>query len=153
MRQTLFLFAILLAPLAALAEPVFQAREPSLGTFFDQFDVLTLWTWNSDEIPEMEGNLAALENLAPKTARIALGLYFWDFENRRPVPEELMKHQCDLGLKWLREADAGKEITEGLSKPGKDDHDSHLRSSACLAAHDTNGDGSTNCASSAPTPP
>ena len=90
-------------PARKLAAPVFQACEPPLATFFDQFDVLTLWTWNSEEIPELEANLAALEKLAPKHARIALGFYLWDFENRKPVPVELMQHQCDLGLKWLRE--------------------------------------------------
>jgi hypothetical protein len=48
-------------------------------------------------------NLTALERIAPKKARIALGLYIWDYHNKKPVPMELMKHQCDLGLKWLKE--------------------------------------------------
>jgi hypothetical protein len=65
--------------------------------------VLTLWTWNADELPALEKNLAALEAIAPASRRIALGLYMWDFPNRRPVPLELMKHQCELGLKWLHE--------------------------------------------------
>jgi hypothetical protein len=90
-------------PARKFAAPVFQACEPPLATYFDQFDVLTLWTWNSDEIPELEANLAALEKLAAKKARIALGLYLWDFHNRKPVPVELMERQCELGLKWLRE--------------------------------------------------
>jgi len=90
-------------PARKLAAPVFQACEPPLATFFDQFDVLTLWTWNSDELRELEENLVALEKVAPKKARIALGLYIWDFHNKKPVPVELMKYQCDLGLKWLKE--------------------------------------------------
>jgi hypothetical protein len=81
----------------------FKACEPPLANFLDQFDVLTLWTWNSDELPELEENLAALEKIAPKKARIALGLYLWDFVNKKPVSVDLMKHQCDLGLKWLKE--------------------------------------------------
>jgi len=81
----------------------FKACEPPLANFLDQFDVLTLWTWNSNELPELEENLAALEKIAPKKARIALGLYLWDFYNKKPVPVDLMKHQCDLGLKWLKE--------------------------------------------------
>lgn len=76
---------------------------PPLAEFLDLFDVLTLWTWNADELPALEENLAALEAIAPKKARIALGMYIWDFPNRRPVPPDLMKHQCELGLKWLRQ--------------------------------------------------
>jgi len=83
--------------------PGFRGCEPPLADFLDQFDVLTLWTWNSDELRELEQNLVALEKIAPKKARIALGLYIWDFQNRKPVPVELMQHQCELGLKWLRE--------------------------------------------------
>jgi hypothetical protein len=85
------------------AAPTYRGCEPPLASFLDQFDVLTLWTWNSDEIPELEANLTALERIAPKKARIALGLYLWDFHNKKPVPVDLMKHQCDLGLKWLKE--------------------------------------------------
>ena len=81
----------------------FMPCEPPLANFLDQFDVLTLWTWNSDELRELEDNLVALEKIAPKKARIALGIYLWDFYNKKPVPVDLMKHQCDLGLKWLKE--------------------------------------------------
>lgn len=83
--------------------PAYRGCEPPLASFLDQFDVLTLWTWNSDELRELEENLVALEKIAPKNARIALGLYIWDFHNRKPVPVDLMQHQCDLGLKWLQE--------------------------------------------------
>jgi len=83
--------------------PVFRGCEPPLPGFLDLFDVLTLWTWNSDELRELEENLVALEKVAPKNARIALGCYLWDFFNHKPVPVERMRHQCDLGLKWLKE--------------------------------------------------
>ena len=81
----------------------FRSCEPPLAGFLGDFDVLTLWTWDSTEIPELEANLLALEKIAPKKARIALGLYLWDFQNKKPVSVELMKHQCDHGLKWLKE--------------------------------------------------
>jgi hypothetical protein len=81
----------------------YRSCEPPLADFLGEFDVLTLWTWDSAEIPELEANLLALEKIAPKKARIALGLYLWDFQNKQPVSVELMKHQCDLGLKWLKE--------------------------------------------------
>jgi hypothetical protein len=81
----------------------FKSCAPPLANFLGEFDVLTLWTWDSTEIPELEANLTALEKIAPKNARIALGIYLWDFQNKKPVPLELMKHQCELGLKWLKE--------------------------------------------------
>lgn len=84
------------------ASPAFRGCDPPLERFLNLFDVLTLWTWNSEELPFLEENLAALEKIAPQNARIALGLYIWDFHNHKPVPLELMEHQCELGLKWLR---------------------------------------------------
>ena len=90
-------------PARKVTSPSFKDCNPPLDSFLDQFDVLTLWTWNSEEIPEWEANLSALEKIAPKHARIAMGLYLWDFHNKKPVPVDLMKHQCDLGLKWLKE--------------------------------------------------
>ena len=92
-----------ICPPRKTTSPGFRGCIPPLAEFLDLFDVLTLWTWNADELPALEENLAALEAIAPEDHRIALGLYMWDFPNRRPVPLELMKHQCELGLKWLHE--------------------------------------------------
>lgn len=92
-----------ICPPRKTTSPGFRGCVPPLADFLALFDVLTLWTWNADELPALEENLAALEAIAPKGRRIALGMYLWDFPNRRPVPLELMKHQCELGLKWLKE--------------------------------------------------
>jgi hypothetical protein len=89
-------------PSRKTAAPTFRGCDPPLAEFLNLFDVLTLWTWNSDELPALEDNLVALEKIAPPGARIALGMYLWDFHNRKPVSVELMQHQCETGLKWLR---------------------------------------------------
>ena len=83
-------------------KPGFRGCDPPLAEILDLFDVLTLWTWNADELVALEENLAALEKIAPKGARIVLGLYIWDFQNGRPVPLDLMKLQCETGLRWLK---------------------------------------------------
>ncbi len=85
-----------------VTSPVFRGCDPPLANFLELFDVLTLWTWNSDEIPTLESNLAALERVAPPNTRIALGLYLWDYHNRKPVPLDKMRHQCESGLRWLK---------------------------------------------------
>ena len=83
-------------------QPRYVGCDPPLARVLEWFDVLTLWTWNSKELPQLEESLAALESIAPKNCRIALGMYVWDFYNARPVPVELMQHQCEWGLKWLK---------------------------------------------------
>ncbi len=65
-------------------------------------DALTLWTWNSDDLGDLEMNLSRLEELSPGPRNI-LGCYFWDYPNAKPVPLELMQRQCETGLNWLLE--------------------------------------------------
>lgn len=91
-----------ICPPRKTTSPAFRGCNPPLAEFLDLFDVLTLWTWNSDELLALEENFAALEKVAPKKCRIALGLYIWDYHNAKPVPLELMRHQCETGLKWLK---------------------------------------------------
>lgn len=94
----------------------FTDCEPPLTEFMKDFDVLVLWTWQSDELRDLEQSLAKLEAVKPKTTRIALGIYLWDYTGvdeakkadptyrwGKPVPLDLMEHQCSLGLKWLKE--------------------------------------------------
>jgi hypothetical protein len=96
--------------------PEFTDCEPPLIESMKNFDVLVLWTWKSDELKDLEKNLALLESLKPKSSRIALGIYLWDYTGiddakkddptyrwGKPVPLDLMEHQCSLGLKWLKE--------------------------------------------------
>jgi hypothetical protein len=90
--------------------------EPPLVDSMKHFDVIVLWTWQSADLRDLEKNLARLEAMKPKRARIALGIYLWDYvgidEKKKadptyrfgkPVPLDLMEHQCCLGLKWLKE--------------------------------------------------
>jgi hypothetical protein len=94
----------------------FTDCEPPLVEFMKEFDVLVLWTWQSEELRDLEQSLAKLEAIKPKNTRIALGIYLWDYVGideakkadptyrfGKPVPTELMEHQCNLGLKWLKE--------------------------------------------------
>jgi len=77
--------------------------DPPLSSFINLFDVLTLWTWKSEDLKNLDKNLKALEAVAPKTARIALGIYTWEYGTGKDIPLDLMEYQCETGLKWLRE--------------------------------------------------
>jgi hypothetical protein len=96
--------------------PEYTHCEPPLVNSMKHFDVIVLWTWKSADLHDLEKNLARLEAMKPKTTRIALGIYLWDYTGidpakkddpayrfGKPVPPDLMEHQCSLGLKWLKE--------------------------------------------------
>jgi len=109
--------------------PDFHDCEPPLAESLEHFDVLVFWTWKSDELVDLEKNLALLEAIKPKRCRIALGIYLWDYagideekkksdptyQMGKPVPLDLMEHQCRLGLKWLQEGRVSDLVILGVA--------------------------------------
>jgi len=75
---------------------------PNLGEYLKQCDVVTYWTWRAEELSTLEQSMDRLEQLCP-TCRKVLGCYMYDYGDQRPMPVQLMRNQCELGLKWLRE--------------------------------------------------
>lgn len=64
-------------------------------------DAITLWTWQAKELNRLEDNFRRLEEIAPSSRKL-LGVYLWDFGASAPIPLDAMRHQCRLGLEWLR---------------------------------------------------
>lgn len=65
-------------------------------------DCLTFWTWKAQDLQKLEESFGALEAIkAP--AKKYLGCYMWDYGEKRPMPLEAMRRQCQLGLRWLQE--------------------------------------------------
>jgi hypothetical protein len=90
--------------------------EPPLVDSLKHFDVIVLWTWKSDDLQDLEKNLARIVAVKPKETKIALGIYLWDYTgideakkadpaylHGKPVPLDLMDYQCQRGLQWLKE--------------------------------------------------
>lgn len=72
-----------------------------LADYLDQIDVLTYWNMDSGGIRDLEDNLQKLERLYPRKRKM-LGCYVVDYRNKRGMPVDLMKHQCEVGLRWLQ---------------------------------------------------
>jgi len=66
-------------------------------------DHITLWTWASANLDQLDANLAAAQALAPDKP-IVLGCYMYDYGGAPagPMPLERMEYQCRKGLEWLR---------------------------------------------------
>lgn len=76
--------------------------ELPLKDYLDLIDVLTLWGMASGAVPNVEDNLRKFERLYPHKRKM-LGCYMVDYGKKCGVPVELMKHQCEVGLRWLRQ--------------------------------------------------
>jgi hypothetical protein len=74
----------------------------NLSRHLEYCDVVTFWTWVSQEVKDLEKNMDRLDTIAPKHRKM-LGCYMWDYGNKRPMPLDIMKHQCELGLRWMKE--------------------------------------------------
>jgi hypothetical protein len=80
---------------------------PAIREYLKLIDVITLWTWETAELANLEANLTKLEKLAPNSRKL-LGCYTADYDKNRtpwwtPLPVPTMQHQCETGLRWLRE--------------------------------------------------
>ncbi len=67
---------------------------------YDDIDVLTIWCM--DDIPHIIDNFEKYEKLLPNKRKM-LGIYFYDYKHKAPVSDEIMKLQCETGLRWLHE--------------------------------------------------
>ncbi len=79
--------------------------DPGIRDYLNMIDVITLWTWETAELENLETNLARLEKLAPRSRKL-LGCYTASLGNGTPRWTDLkapaMEKQCEIGLRWLR---------------------------------------------------
>ncbi|MFW6039109.1 MAG: hypothetical protein ACOC9P_01385 [bacterium] len=80
-----------------------------VGDHLAACDVITYWTWEAKNVPELEINFARAQALAPGK-RFMQGVYLWDYGGGgQPMPVDALKAQCEIGLRWLQEG-----RTEGM---------------------------------------
>jgi hypothetical protein len=72
-----------------------------LDDYLALIDVVTLWSAAAD-IPHLDVTLDQLDRQMPGK-RLMLGLYMFDYAARAPLPLDMMKLQCETGLRWLRD--------------------------------------------------
>ena len=73
-----------------------------IGDQLAQSDVVSFWTWRSQDLDGLPGNFARAEALAPGVPKV-LGCYLWDYGASQPMPLERVIRQCETGLRWLHE--------------------------------------------------
>ncbi len=77
---------------------------PATKRHLDLVDTVYFWTWHGRDLEKLEANFAAYRQIVP-TKPTLLGIYMWDFGEKKPLSVELMEHQCRLGLEWLKKGE------------------------------------------------
>ena len=84
-----------------------QMLNRPIAEYLRLIDVITLWTGETAEIANLDANLASVKKIIPGS-RILLGCYTAEYDKKRtpmwlPLPVPAMKHQCEVGLRGLRD--------------------------------------------------
>jgi hypothetical protein len=77
---------------------------PAIQRHLDLVDAVYFWTWRASDLENLEANFAAYRKIEP-AKRTLLGIYMWDFAEKKPISLEQMEHQCRLGLQWLNKGE------------------------------------------------
>ena len=73
----------------------------AVGDYVDVCDRIVMSTWRAEELGLLDENLRKFEKVAPDTPKY-LGCYLWDYGDKKPMPVDAMKHQCERGLEWMK---------------------------------------------------
>ncbi len=76
-------------------------EEPYPG-LMDVVDSFSFWTWNSDDLPKLPERFERIEGTF-RDKKVLIGIYMYDFYNRRPVSDEMMELQCNYALSLLKQ--------------------------------------------------
>jgi hypothetical protein len=65
-------------------------------------DGFSIWTSDYTKLTELEKNFEILERKFPNKKKM-LGIYMYSFLEGKPIPNEYMEIQCELGLRLMKE--------------------------------------------------
>ena len=75
---------------------------PEIKPHVDYCDVVSFWTWWANDLAILEENFKKYREIIPDKKTL-LGIYMWDFGNRKPISVESMKLQLDFALEKLQQ--------------------------------------------------
>lgn len=74
---------------------------PNLKDYLNLLNVVDLWVWRAADIPQLRETFNTYEKISGGKPTV-LGLYMFDFGDRKPMPVNLMESQCELALELLK---------------------------------------------------
>ncbi|MBQ8552418.1 MAG: hypothetical protein IJ428_06360 [Clostridia bacterium] len=80
-------------------------------------DGITLWTWESKNLPNLTANFDIIEKNFKEQKKL-LGIYMYDFTTGMPLTNEQMEFQCEFGLEMMKKGRLDGMIFETNSVMG-----------------------------------
>lgn len=74
---------------------------PNLRTYLNFLDVISLWVWHARDLPKLDEYLDRCAILSGDKP-IILGLYMYDWGDRRPMPLDMMEFQCEKAREFIK---------------------------------------------------
>lgn len=69
--------------------------------YLDKCDVISFWTWEGQNLKDLEKNFSELKKLVNPGKKILMGCYLWDYGNSKPLSIENMQYQLETYKKWF----------------------------------------------------
>jgi hypothetical protein len=73
--------------------------------YLEHCDIITFWTWKSENLAKMEENFKRLCDMTPDKKHM-VGCYMYDYGNNQAMSLETMKMQCAKYEEWLKDGTA-----------------------------------------------
>jgi len=78
--------------------------EWDVSDYLEYCDVITFWTWKSENLVHLKENFQTVKRLAGQKP-ILMGSYLYDFGNQKPMPPERIQAQCELCCPWIKKGE------------------------------------------------
>ena len=69
--------------------------------YLEKCDVISFWTWEGQNLKDLDNNLKKLKELVGEGKKIFTGCYLWDYGNCKPLSIEDMKYQMETYKRWF----------------------------------------------------
>ena len=83
--------------LASVLYPDQEGVKAEFKPMLDLCDQVSVWFWYAKNIPGMKKDIRRVRDLVGPEKAILMGIYMWDFGGNKPVPDDLMRTQLDIG--------------------------------------------------------
>ncbi len=85
-----------------------QQLDLHISDYLELFDVITMWTWKGSDLLNIDSTIQKFVEKTPGKRHL-VGVYMWNYGEKKPMTTDQMKYQLDRCHYWLK-----KEKIDGL---------------------------------------